>query len=217
MHEEQRNAVCQPGCFAGQVLIVFRFVLIVCLALGCSSPGFGDEASVLQKISQQLTVHSSLSGQFKQDKVLGFLDTPLISSGSFNLSVATGLNWLVEKPLRSEMTVHNSQVFLDGKSVPDKGVGQFMAIIMQAFMTGDVQGVQRDFKVTGELLDNQWRLLLKPKSLMLRSAVSHIELRGSDFLEHISIFEISENRTHIEFSGVKGSASQLQDRDPASK
>jgi len=183
---------------------MLRWLLVAYLTLGHCSLAFSGESNALQEISKRLVTYSSLSGKFRQSKQLNFMDRPLVSSGSFTLGTTEGLSWLVQKPLHSEMRVINSGVFLDGKKVQDKGVGQLMAMIMEAFMTADARGVQQDFSASASLLEAQWSLLLKPKSMMLRSVLSHIELRGDKFLEEISIFELNENSTRIQFSEVVG-------------
>ena len=169
-------------------------------------------AKDLQAISSKLTYHDRLQGRFTQTKELSFLSTPFISAGSFTLSTAQGLDWLVETPLQSRMIVKESVITLDGKPVKDRGVGQFMATIMQAFMTGDLQGVRKDFTVAGELSDDgSWRLTLRPKTLVLRTVLSHIDLAGDTFLQRIAIVELDETRTIIEFNKVVGTPLESQD------
>jgi hypothetical protein len=195
---------------------MIRVLALVYLALSSFSSSSGAESAVLQAISSRLTVYENMSGQFKQEKKLNFLRRPLVSSGSFSLSAEQGLSWLVKEPLRSEMTVRNSQVLLDGKVVQDRGVGQLMAMIMRAFMDGDLRGVAARFTASGELSEDHWQLLLKPKSAVLRSVLSHIELRGDVFLQDISIYEQGETITLIEFSGVVDGGVDLQRPDAAS-
>lgn len=195
---------------------MIRALLIVCFGLTYSSSGFGGNPNILQEVSDRLTAHDHLNGKFRQSKHLNFMDGPLVSSGSFTLGATEGLSWLVQKPLRSKMTVRNSRVMLDGKKVDDRGIGQFMAMIMEAFMTADVRGMEKKFTAEGDLLGSQWTVRLKPTSVMLRSVLSHIELRGNEFLEEITIFELDETFTRIEFSEVTGTDTVLQGRDAAS-
>lgn len=167
--------------------------------------GANAETADLQAISSRLTSHDDLHGRFIQTKDLSFLTTPIISAGRFSLSTAFGLDWLVETPLRSRMTVRDSTVMLDGEPVKDRGVGQFMAKIMQAFMTGDLQAVGEDFTVVAALSDDDsWRMTLSPRSLVVRSVISRIDLQGREFLDQISIVELDETRTLIEFDEVVG-------------
>jgi hypothetical protein len=191
-------------------------LLLVCLVLVCGSTAYGADSDAVQLVSSRLSIHDSLSGRFRQSKQLSFMEGSIVSSGSFALSTAHGLSWLVEEPLRSEMTVRQSQVMLDGKKIQDRGVGHLRAMIMQAFMDGDLLAVQDDFSVSGELLDQQWRLRLEPKSIKLRAVLSHVELRGNEFLEEISIVELNETRTLIEFSEVVGRGSKSPVQDAAS-
>ncbi len=114
---------------------------------------------------------------------------PIVSAGSFSLGSDQGLRWIVEDPLHSEMTVHNSTVKLDGNTGEDRGIGQFMAQVMQAFMDGDLSALARDFEASGEITPGHWQLQLVPESILLRTVVSHLELRGNEVLQTLSIVE----------------------------
>lgn len=213
MYGDAGNVVCQPQRAIGKILKLLSLLLTLGLALVVASPGYTNDGAIVDSIAQRLSVQKKLSGNFEQTKKLSFLTLPLVSSGRFSLDSTTGLKWVVEQPLQSHMSVRGGTVMLDGESVRDGGVAQFLAKIMQSFMDKDFSSMKREFSVSGEMVeDQQWHLELVPKSIMLRRAVNRIELKGGEFLESIVIYEKSDTDTSIVFTGVKGSD---EERDAA--
>lgn len=189
------------------------WLLYVCLLIACPAWAASPSPGGLAQIAQQLQVHEQLRGDFEQRKQLHFMNAPLLSYGNFSLDDSLGLNWTVTRPVRSHMQVHNGRVTLDGKPVRDRGVGQFMAQIMQAFMSGDLQRVEKDFSAQVSTAPDGWHLQLLPRSPLLRAVIRHIDLQGRDVLQRIAIFEDNGNETYIVFSNVSeaGAAAQVQD------
>lgn len=177
------------------------YALAVCLFMPAA---FASEAGLWEKVAGRLEVHEYLQGDFVQKKQLGFMASPIVSSGHFTMSEAQGLSWMVTKPLRSEMKVHGEMVYLDGQPVADTAIGTFMARIMHGFMAGDLLGMREDFSASGTVGAKSWQLQLVPDSFLLRTVVEHIVLRGDAFLQSIRIVEASETETLIEFSQVSG-------------
>lgn len=167
----------------------------------------------LVDIAQQLEIHERLQGEFQQRKKLHFMTTPLRSFGTFSLSAASGLSWNVTEPVRSQMQVVDGRVTLDGQVVQDRGVGQFMVTIMQAFMAGDLSAVEKDFSAQVSAVPQGWQLQLSPRSVLVRAVISEIILTGSSVLQTISILEKNGNQTRIELSNVSDNGPTAQVRD----
>lgn len=190
--------------------------------LGTSVACAGDN-ELLEQVAQRLTVFEHLEGRFKQSKHLSFMSRPIVSTGSFSLGSDHGLHWIVEHPLRSKMTVRNSTVKLDGNTVQDRGIGQFMAQVMQSFIDGDLSALARDFEASGEVTPEHWQLHLVPESILLRTVVSHLELSGNEVLQTLSIVENDSadsdaqppTQTLIEFSAVQGTHGAVRVQGPA--
>jgi len=162
--------------------------LIVAL-LSCWVLPLLAESELLLAVSDRLVTTEQLQRGFTQEKSLPFLNRPLLSAGEFSISRDKGLLWRVTEPIASEMTVNSSGVHLDGRSIEDAGTGELIASLMHAFMTGDLSGVKSTFTVTGELQDDGWHLNLRPRSLLLKSALERIEVDGASFLQQLVILE----------------------------
>lgn len=190
--------------YARFVLCCFQIFISVFVA--SASSAFAADDNLWEEVAQRLEVHKYLQGEFVQNKQLSFMASPIVSAGQFTLEEKEGLRWLVTRPLRSEMRVRGDAVYLDGQPVADSGVGAFMASIMQGFMAGELLGMSNDFSASGQLAEDHWQLHLVPKSLLLRTVVEHIVLRGDVFLQSIRIVETSKTETLIEFTQVSGSS-----------
>lgn len=179
-----------------------RFLVLFFIVVTCAV-GASEENPLLQKLAERLEFHQSVEGDFRQEKYLYFMQRPMVSTGTFSMSRRNGLRWQVIEPVASLMTVQGHAVMLDGSPVKDQGVGQLMAMIMLGFMDGDLLGLDRSFSVSGDISADHWQLSLIPDTLLLRSVLQRIELRGDRYLRQIEVIEESMTRTRINFSDVR--------------
>ena len=162
---------------------------LILALLSCRAVPLLAQSELLISVSDRLVTTEQLQRTFKQEKSLPFLSRPLLSSGEFFISRDKGLLWRVTEPVVSEMTVNAYGVQLDGRNIEDAGAGELIESLMQAFMTGNLSGVESTFIVTGELRGNSWHLNLRPRSLVLKSALERIEVDGASFLQQLVILE----------------------------
>jgi hypothetical protein len=164
----------------------------------------------LSDVSDRLSVNQQIIGRFTQARDVSFLNNALVSRGSFSIDPESGLHWLVEKPVRSQMQVRDEQVLLDGVVVADPGIGQFMAMILQAFVTRDLSPLAQQFEVSGEVGPAQWSLQLAPKQWFIRKAIERVELTGDQFLLSVTVYEPDGSVTRIAFEDVAGQSPVLK-------
>jgi len=168
-----------------------------------SAPTRGTE-DLLQAIAAQLEISARIGGRFEQSREVSFLSRPLIARGSFTIDASGGLTWLVEEPVRSLMEVQDDVVSLDGRVVDDPGTGQFMAMILTAFMQRDLAPVTEQFEVTGGSRADEWELDLRPRNILWRRVIAGVTLHGDAFLRTVTICEPDGSATRIVFSDVAG-------------
>jgi len=147
------------------------------------------DTALLASIAARLTTAEEVHSHFTQEKTLPFLTRPLRSTGEISISRENGLRWRVKQPVVSEMTVDSSGVQLDGRPMKDNGTGELIASLMQAFMTGELAGLEQTFTLTGELYDDHWQLVMKPRSPFLKAALTRIEVDGTSALAQVVIVE----------------------------
>lgn len=175
----------------------WRSILSLFLMLGMNTLTLADEATIAA-IATRLEIASQISGSFVQQKYIPTLIRPLSSSGRFSLAAGGGLHWQVQQPLASEMTVDQNGVLLDGRPIKDHGSGELIAALLQAFLSGDLEALERSFSLSGVVTYQQWHIRLEPRALLLKSVLSHIDVRGDRFLEQIEVSEVGGGRTEIQ-------------------
>ena len=180
-----------------------RLLIVLCLCLLVPVTGIAEQG-LLSSVSERLSVNERVSGDFTQARDISFLRTPLVSSGTFSIDHQAGLLWQVETPVRSQMQVHDERVLLDGVEVADPGVGQFIGMILQAFVTRDLSLVAQRFEVSGDIGATVWRLDLKPRQWLFRKAIDRVELTGDLFLLSVTAYEPDGSATRITFQNVAG-------------
>lgn len=158
--------------------------------------------SLLAQCAEQLSGEYALTGHFRQEKVLEFLEKPVISNGDFIITANGRMTWHVIEPVESRMEVRGNTVTLDGERVRGQGMVRMMTMLMNGFMRGDFHDIERQFDVTGEVGDDGWALTLHARTTRIKSAIESINLAGEQHLHFIDIIENGGNRTRIEFSGV---------------
>lgn len=182
------------------------------LLLLASAPSQGAD-DLLQAIAARLEISERISGRFEQSREVSFLSRPLTATGSFQIDAAGGLTWLVEAPVRSLMEVQGTVVSLDGQVVDDPGTGQFIAMILTAFMQRDLAPVAKQFDVAGANRADDWQLNLTPRNYLWRRAVGEVTLHGDAYLRTVTISETDGSATHIAFSDLMGAAQVGRDND----
>ena len=172
-------------------------------------PQLMADNALLTSIGARLTTAEELHCRFEQEKNLPFLTRPLRSSGEISISREHGLRWRVNKPVVSEMTVDISGVQLDGRPVKDNGSGKLIASLMQAFMTGELAALEQNFALTGQLSDERWQLVLRPRSSFLKAALTRVEVDGASTLQQVVIVEQNGTISTIHLLPTKPAIGEL--------
>ncbi|NND68208.1 MAG: outer membrane lipoprotein carrier protein LolA [Halioglobus sp.] len=173
----------------------------------------GGADDLLQEIAARLKISERIGGRFEQSREVSFLSRPLRAKGTFSIDSSGALAWLVEEPVRSLMEVRGGVVSLDGRVVDDPGTGQFMAMILTAFMQRDLTPVAAQFSIAGESREQDWRLDLTPRNLLWRRVIAGVTLHGDAYLRTVTISETDGSATRIEFSDVVGEPKPSRDDD----
>ena len=161
---------------------------------------------LIEQIAARLEISERISGRFEQSRDVSFLSRPLTATGSFVIDAGGGLTWQVEQPVQSLMEVRDGVVSLDGQVVDDPGTGQFMVMILTAFMQRDLAPVAEQFVVAGTNHADDWQLELKPRNVLWRRVIASVALDGDSYLRNVTINETDGSATRIAFVAVSGGA-----------
>ncbi len=185
--------------------------LLGCLTL-LTAMALHAEPLTATQIADILTPQDSLSGQFQQQRFLAVLPMPLISSGHFSYQRERGLEWVIEQPIASTVTISQQGieqtqggevVWQSGADSPETST---VANLMAAIFAADLDALQQTFAVTGESTDSDdlnsgWQLTLTPKSEVLGSFFKDVEIHGSqNLMKQLIMRESDGNRSEIRFT-----------------
>lgn len=197
--------------------------MLACLVLlGAIATSHSQAQSLSQAdLARILTPTDELQGQFEQDKYLTILPRPLHSSGQFHYQRQQGLEWIIEQPIASKVMIseHGISQTQGGEVVwqSDANSAQTATVanLLAAIFAGDLATLQATFAITGTQVSetNGWDLQLTPKSDVLMSFFSRIDMTGTmtgtTHLQGLTLHEPKGDRTEIRLE-VSGDASAAE-------
>lgn len=146
-------------------------------------------ANQLVAISESLLQPAVLTGQFQQAKHMQILNLPLHSSGSFAVLKDQGVLWQLEQPFESTMTITENG--LRGADIDDNRAMQYVGNLLMQLLSGDFTALEKQFELFAEIDEQGWQLQLKPRSALIKKAVTHIQLSGGEYIHSIELSESS--------------------------
>jgi hypothetical protein len=181
----------------------------LCLTLTSWAPWVtAQQAGSTQALKQLLTADMS-RGTFVQTKHLHDMPFPLESRGQFTFNNTHGLHWTIETPIQSQLHITRqgiSQIENDREVMRlDQAQHPAIALVSQIFFAvfaGDWSQLNEHFVIKEELQEastSTWSLSLTPKSALLQQVTPQIDIRGQQYIQQLTIFEASGDKTHIAF------------------
>lgn len=153
-------------------------------------------AADIKGVSQQLAQPTALVGQFAQEKHMQLLSMPLKSSGSFVVIKDVGVVWKLEQPVQSTMTI--TEQGLKGVDIEDNRAMQYVGKLLMQLLSGDFSSLEQQFKLVAAVEDEQWQLVLEPRSSLIKKAVESILLSGGSYINSIELHESGGDKTVIQ-------------------
>ena len=162
-----------------------------------------NNPALLAQLSARSKAIQSLQGQFVQQKHIAVLPMPLNSTGKFSFEQGKGVDWETLTPVRNAVHLTPKGISFED----DKGKSQHPAtqqagveVVAKIFMgviTGELDDLNNYFSVVASGSEQQWKLLLTPRSANLAAYIQTIELHGGEFTEQLDIAETNGDKTHI--------------------
>ena len=167
-------------------------------------PGYNAvRADVLDDITRRLNSNGEVTGRFVQYKHIPSIDRALESNGKFIYSRIAGITWEVLQPFPSSIIIDSGgSTIVDGKRVAGTGQALIMLDIFNSLSNNESRPITANFLISGEVDDNGWRLVLKPKSSPLAKYIRRVTLIGDDVVRSIYINESNNAITTIDFSEI---------------
>lgn len=172
---------------------LFRHVLAGLWLVSAGAFAFDED-----QLARQLADSGVLRGDFVQEKHLRGLPQPLRSHGRFVLA-REGLLWELQQPLQRTYRISRAGVALwqDGQWLMqgNQDAAARQSHLFLSVLQGDQQGLREEFDVQLQGAEDDWLLLLSPKSLLLKQVFQRIEVRGDRYVRSIELLESQGDRT----------------------
>ena len=153
----------------------------------------------LQQLSEQLAKPQVIHGDFIQQKHLRALPKPLTSTGTFVMAKDHGLLWQLKTPLQQDYRITALGIARRNGSewqmLPGKSAGAEQNRLFLAVLQGDSSGLQRDFDLQLQGEPEHWKLILTPRSLLLKQVFNQINIDGGELVQRIELQETQGDST----------------------
>ncbi len=149
-----------------------------------------------------------LRGKFQQTKQITVLSRPLISTGQFMSVKARGLLWQTVQPVKSTYLISPQGIknIAADTAIPGGGFSQSLGGVFSALISGDLLTLKQFFNVYfyQSEIDADWSIGLIPhKESLIAKGIASIILTGDEYVQAISIDEVSGDTTKIVFSALQ--------------
>lgn len=177
--------------------------IILFISLLCS---FSAYALTLAELGSQLQASANIQGEFRQERHLGSLPTPLQSRGHFVLVPGKLLLWQMQEPFALNLRVREdgiAQQDVSGKWQTSQQSGQEMQIrLFMALLGGDIGVLDGQFTLHLSGSAESWQLQLRPKSALMQQIFSQISVQGGQVVHQVELVEKRGDRTLLIFENV---------------
>ena len=185
----------------------------------------GADNAALLALSQKLNLGETGRGHVVQSRQLKVLKKPLVSQGQFVFDKAQGLIWQQLSPFESLLILKDKQLIQKDSqgrvqisqadaSASAAAMGDLLPSLVNAMLGGDISGLSANFELhflAQEPLAQgkpNWQLGLTPKDPLMKKAIAHMVLEGSDTLHALVLLSANpsvspQDITRIDFSELR--------------
>lgn len=168
----------------------------------------------LTALSNQLAENALIRGTFIQEKHLRAMAQPLTSRGKFVLAADKGLLWQLQSPIRQDYRINSAGIAKrtrDGwVAQPGNDAAAQQSRLFLALLQGETSGLETDFQLQLQGVQDNWTLTLTPRALILKQIFSRIEIQGGELVQRIELFETQGDRTLLKLPNSQGAAKLTQ-------
>ncbi|MEJ6521490.1 outer membrane lipoprotein carrier protein LolA [Shewanella bicestrii] len=195
----------------------------------------GADNAALLALSQKLNLGETVRGHFVQSRQLKVLKKPLVSQGQFVFDKAQGLIWQQLSPFESLLILKDKQLIQKDSqgrvqisqadaSASAAAMGDLLPSLVNAMLGGDISGLSANFELhflaqeplaqdkspqeSSSSSSANWQLGLTPKDPLMKKAIAHMVLEGSDTLHALVLLSANpsvspQDITRIDFSELR--------------
>lgn len=163
--------------------------------------------ALLGVLAQRSKHIRELRGDFSQKKHLSGLPIPLLARGYYEYSENSGLRWVTQSPIESQLNITHEGI----TGVDNSNSTRFIADIFLAVIRGDLSQLEQYFTVASRGDSAHWTLRLTPSVSVLSDHLSYINVSGAEFTEQLTIMDANGDSTEISLIEKVASAKPVKD------
>jgi hypothetical protein len=153
----------------------------------------------LSATAQDIYIPNVLSGKFTQKSEIKTAGLTLTSEGSFVIDKSKGIKWMVEKPIKSSITLTT------GSSIEGGEAAKQVAAIMQSLLVQDYDVLSKYFEVKQTKKRNNFEIRLRTTDETIARVFTQIVITGEKYVKTVAISNRQGDLTTISFTNVKES------------
>ena len=190
--------------------------LALLLALLGASPAAAEPAAIpkgpltLEALMQRMAATSGVRAEFREEKRLALLETPLVSEGTLYFIPPARMARITTRPGVSKLVIDGQRMSYNdeaGASDVDLAGNRVARTIVENFVVlfaGDLSALRERYRVDFTAEQLRWRLQLTPKAAPLSQFLASVEMKGDGpALEEMSIREADGDLTVTRFQRVE--------------
>jgi hypothetical protein len=154
----------------------------------------------LSAAAQDIHIPDVLSGKFTQKSEIKAAGLTLTSEGSFAIDKSKGIKWMMEKPIKSSITLTPGGPMEGGEAANQ------VAAIMQSLLVQDYDVLSKYFEVKQTKNKSGFEIRLRTTDETIARVFTQIVITGEKYIKTVALSNRQGDLTTISFTNVKESA-----------
>jgi outer membrane lipoprotein-sorting protein len=185
-------------------------VLLAAASAGAEPPAIPSGPLTLEALMQRMAATSGVRAEFREEKRLALLETPLVSEGTLYFIPPSRMARITTRPGASRLVIDGARIsYTDetGASDVDLAGNRVARTIVENFVVlfaGDLAALRERYQVGFESQQLRWRLQLTTRAAPLSQFLASVEMKGDGAaLQEMTIREADGDLTRTRFQRVE--------------
>ena len=190
-------------------LALLALLMAASLGAGAESPVIPSGPLTLEALMQRMASTSGVRADFREEKTLALLESPLVSEGTLYFIPPSRMARITSRPGASALVIDGGRMsYTDeaGASDVDLAGNRIARNIVENFVVlfgGDLAALRERYDVGFRAEGIRWHMQLTPKAAPLSQLIASVGLRGNGpALEEMVIREADGDLTTTRFQRV---------------
>jgi outer membrane lipoprotein-sorting protein len=184
--------------------------LLAAVSAGAEPPAIPQGPLTLEALMQRMSATSGVRAEFREEKTLALLETPLVSEGTLYFIPPSRMARITTRPGASKLVIDGQRMSYSdeaGASDVDLAGNRVARTIVENFVVlfaGDLAALRERYRVGFSAEGLRWRVHLTPKAAPLSQFLASVEMKGDGpALKEMAIREADGDLTVTRFQRVE--------------